>query len=182
MPDITRKTTCRLEMPLRAMVTGDTHLNQRRDWLPRILVDAMIGADLILHTGDICTVSSKALFDAHGPVLAVAGNNEDDQLANSLPDRITLDVGGRSIILIHGHLEPGSSARTAVQKSYAGHSDIVIYGHSHKPQWEEVTGTWFLNPGSPTYKRRELQFSFAILTIAEDGEIDVKFTLFDEQI
>jgi uncharacterized protein len=168
-----------LDLPLRILVTGDTHLGARRTWLPDPLLQCASAADMIVHTGDFCTRAAKELFEWHGPVLAVRGNNDDAALMTALPDRLFVTAGERRVLITHGHLERGTSARNAVQKTYGGELDLVIYGHSHQPCWEEVRGSWFLNPGSPTMRRREPRFSFAVLEFDRTGEFSVSITHFD---
>ena len=169
-------------MPARLLVTGDTHLGARRNWLPAELDFALSTAELIVHTGDFSTLDAYQLFQGYGELVAVAGNNDDPQFAATLPDRVTLEAGGRTIAIVHGHLERGPSAKAAVVREFAGRVDLVIFGHSHQPEWEEVQGTWFLNPGSPTMKRRAPHFSFATIEIDRDGEFAARHVYFDEQI
>jgi hypothetical protein len=44
--------------------------------------------------------------------------------------------------------------------------DMVCYGHSHIPECVQEAGVWYLNPGSPTDKRRMPDYTYAII---EDG-------------
>lgn len=138
----------------------------------------MQDADLTIHTGDFCSNDVLALFEAHGPVLAARGNNDDPDLQAAIPEKLELRAIETRFLVTHGHRESGSSAKVAVQRAYAGRVNLVIFGHSHRPCWEEVEGTWFLNPGSPTMKRREPQFSFATLDVNQDGTFNVLFTYF----
>jgi uncharacterized protein len=164
--------------PFRAMVTGDTHTRNERPALPEELLRAIRSSDLTIHTGDFCGAPALRVFAAPGPLFAVAGNNDEPELQDRLPLLVRLQAGNRSILLTHGHLERGSGAKRAVIAAYAGIEDIVIFGHSHQPCWEEVDGTWFLNPGSPTMKRREPEYSFAMLEIDDEENARVSFTTF----
>ncbi len=168
-----------LDPPVSMLVTGDTHLSPRRDWLPEPLIAAASEVDVIIHTGDFCTENALQMFRDLGPLLAVRGNNEDGSIHASLPDLISIQVGRNRILVTHGHRELGPSANKAVQHAYSGTSGIVIFGHSHRPLWEEVNQTWFLNPGSPTMRRREPRCSFARLEVRRDDSFDALFTLFD---
>jgi uncharacterized protein len=170
-----------LDVPVRILVTGDTHLSKRRNWLPEPLIDGITDADVIIHTGDFSVPESLLLFNEKRCTLGVCGNNDVPDLAQTLPDRLMIRAGNRTIRVTHGHLERGPSARVGVQKAHAGSVDLVIYGHSHKPHWEEVNSTWFLNPGSPTMKRREPRYSFAWLDIDQGGNFNVSFVYFDNQ-
>jgi uncharacterized protein len=171
-----------LTLPSRIVVTGDTHFRRAGVQLPRQLRDELMVANLIIHTGDFCTLESKRAFESFGELLAVRGNNEDPDVESSLPDRLRAPFGERTMIVTHGHCEIGRSAKDAVRRAYAGKADLVIFGHSHQPCWEEVDGTWFLNPGSPTQRRREPQFAFAVLEIAPDGKFDARHVYFEKRI
>lgn len=169
-----------MSLPLRIAVIGDTHLGRRRDWLPVELLDGLSSSDLILHTGDISTREALELFQAIKPVHAVRGNN-DVELADELPASLTFMAGDTKIVLTHGHLEPGPTAKESVIRAYAGKADLVIFGHSHRTFDEEVNGTRFLNPGSPTMKRWEPQFSYALLDFESNGAFQRRIVYFDKQ-
>lgn len=171
-----------LVVPTRILVTGDTHLGARRDWLPEALTERMTQVDLIIHTGDFPSVAAMELFRARTDVLGVSGNNDCDELQHRLPERLVLTAGKTKIIVTHGHRERGRSARDGVTRAYQGSADMVVFGHSHRACWEEVNGTWFLNPGSSTMKRWEPQFSFAIVDLDRSGHFTVEFVYFDKQI
>jgi uncharacterized protein len=167
-----------LDVPSRALVTGDTHVRSGRPVLPQQLLSELEKTDLIIHTGDFCDLQTYRQLAMHCPVFAVAGNNEDMDLAAELPERCRICLGSRGVLVTHGHQERGSSAKKAVQSAYAGNEDLVIFGHSHQPCWEEVDGTWFLNPGSPTMRRREPEFSFAVLEVDTSHCLNVSFMTF----
>ena len=44
-------------------------------------------------------------------------------------------------------------------------ADVIVFGHSHQPVNEEMDGVRFLNPGSPTWKRRSPQRTLIRLTL-----------------
>lgn len=47
---------------------------------------------------------------------------------------------------------------------------VVVFGHSHIPLLEDESGLMLLNPGSPTDKRRQPDYTFAELEIS-DGQV-----------
>jgi uncharacterized protein len=169
-------------LPGKIVVTGDTHLGRRRDWLPAKLVEGLEWADLAIHTGDFSTKQAWELFARYGDLLAVAGNNDEAELLEHLPEQLTIETGDTRILVVHGHLERGRSAADAVVRAFAGSSDLVIFGHSHRPMLERIAGTLFLNPGSPTMRRREPQFSYALMEMDQSGGFQVEFVRFDEQV
>jgi predicted phosphodiesterase len=50
---------------------------------------------------------------------------------------------------------------------------VVVFGHSHIPWLTDEDGLLLLNPGSPTDKRREPDFTFAVLRI-ELGSVEAE--------
>ena len=174
-------TTRRIGLPARLGITGDTHLGPRRAHLPERLVQGLATVDLIVHTGDVSSVAGWTLFEELGSVVGVLGNNDVEELSRHLPARVTLVAGETTILVTHGHLERGPSARAAVTRAWSGAADIVIFGHSHQPLREEVNGTTFLNPGSPTMKRRQTRFSYAILELDPNGGFEIEHVFFDER-
>ena len=54
-----------------------------------------------------------------------------------------------------------------------GDAQVVIFGHSHMYQQQEIAGRLWLNPGSCGYKRNTLPLSMAVMTI-EDGTYQVE--------
>ena len=50
------------------------------------------------------------------------------------------ELAGKKIILMHEH-------HTADALADSGHYDIVIYGHTHKPDVRKVKNTLVINPG-----------------------------------
>lgn len=57
--------------------------------------------------------------------------------------------------------------------------DIIVFGHSHQPLMRETDGVTLFNPGSPTDKRREPQYSFGLLEIGDTWEL--KHVFFDKE-
>ena len=157
-------------MTTRLVLIGDTHLPRFGRTLPPRLVDELRGADRILHVGDIVDAFVLDLLDELAPTTAVAGNNDPPELHERLGLRRIVEVGEIRIGMTHGHDGPG---RTTPDRAYGAFSDAdppvhaIAFGHSHQPMVERRDGTWMLNPGSPTDRRR--QPTFSCLRIEIDG-------------
>jgi putative phosphoesterase len=77
---------------------------------------------------------------------------DDPELASVLPKEATIEVEEARIGMVH---IPGPAAgREARLTARFPGCDAVVYGHTHVPQIERYEGTWVLNPGSPTERRR----------------------------
>jgi putative phosphoesterase len=112
-------------------------------------------ADVVFHAGDITDGSVLDALAAHVPVHAVEGNN-DHGLA--LPDRLTVDVDGCSIAMVHD--SGAASGRAARLRRWFPDADVVVFGHSHLP-WHETDVRaadghvqHHVNPGSAMLRRR----------------------------
>jgi putative phosphoesterase len=143
-------------------VVADTHLPRGSRRLPERCVELLRSADLILHAGDVSSLSAfEELRGLGPPVLAVHGNVDEPALAALLPERLELEVDDARIGLVH---DAGPRAgREARLRSWFPRCDAVVYGHSHLPQVELAEGVWILNPGSPTERRRATERTMLLL-------------------
>lgn len=157
----------------RVLVLADTHLSgDRVDRLPAPVATAAAGADVILHAGD---VTSQALLDhlaTFAPVHAVCGNNDHD-LAQALPERLELEVGGVRVAMVHDSGQSAGRARRL--RRWFPDADVVVFGHSHIPVCERTDdGLLLVNPGSPTQRRRQPHPTFAVLDLADGCVVDAR--------
>lgn len=130
-----------------------------------LLRDAVLGAldgvSAILHAGD---VGEDWLLDALGtiaPVQAVVGNT--DLLRPRLQEHVTIDAGGLSIHVSHGH-ELGSPTPEKLLRRYP--EDVLVYGHTHVALVHRAGHRLVVNPGAAGPRRFNLVPSVARLTIA----------------
>ena len=163
---------------------SDTHLPRFGRVLPRALLDGFeaAGIDRIVHAGDWTDPLALTLLETVAPVDGVAGNNDGPVLHERFGTRRVLDIDGVRIGLTHGHLGPGSTTPERAGRAFEDekHLGAIVFGHSHIPLVERVpSGTWLVNPGSPTDRRRQPACSWALMTI-EDGAIaSVELVRFD---
>lgn len=153
------------------LLTADTHL-PRFGWiLPRQLLDAADHAQLILHAGDLTDEFVLEALSAAAPTVAVAGNNDGPELTSRLGTMRVAEVEGVRIGLTHGHLGSGRTTPDRAVRTFAEVEPpvhAVAFGHSHQPMVERRGDLWLLNPGSPTDRRRQPEFSFVRLVIEGD--------------
>ncbi|WP_051507173.1 metallophosphoesterase family protein [Saccharibacillus sacchari] len=172
---------------LTIVVVSDTHMPRMAKALPPALVAELPNADLILHAGDWTRTEVYDLLAAYAPVEGVAGNNDGPEISDRWGYHRIVEIGDRRIGLTHGHLGRGSTADKARAVFENEQADLIVFGHSHIPFFsrEEGTGSGssvaLFNPGSPTDKRRQAQFSFGILTL-QDGRIDCEHRYYDSEI
>ena len=149
---------------MRVAVIADTHLPRGARRLPEQCLEALRGADLILHAGDVVTAAVLEELRALGPpVEAVRGNIDEPELQQLLPEERVVTAGEARIGMIH---IPGPAAgREARLAARFPDCDAVVYGHTHIPQVELFQHLWILNPGSPTERRRAPTHTMLVLQI-----------------
>ena len=132
---------------MRVGVISDTHGLVRPEALK-----ALAGSELIVHAGDVGGAEVLEALTKIAPVRAVRGNNDHGAWASRLPESDFVEVGGRTIYVIHDvkelDLDPAASGIAA-----------VTAGHSHRPRNEVVGGVLYFNPGSAGPRRFSLPIS-----------------------
>lgn len=155
--------------PLTIGVIADTHMypQSTRELHPALIrFYRRAGVDLMVHLGDAHSRFVLEEIAEIAPLIAVPGNNDDDDLQIILPQTTRFTVGRFSFGVIHGH--GGRSARDVAIKRWAGKVDCVLFGHSHKPLIEKVGETTLFNPGSATERRWHPHFGVGIITVEEE--------------
>lgn len=170
----------RFTVPLTLGVIADTHIYpySRRvipDPVVRLFERAQV--DLLVHLGD---ANSRSVLEELGevaPVIAVPGNNDDDELHDTLPASVCFTVGRFRFGVIHGH--GGKSAKQVATDTFVGKVECALFGHSHIPLMEEKRGTVLFNPGSATDRRWHEHFGVGIIWVTE-GSIDPELILYTD--
>ncbi|MDH7576887.1 MAG: metallophosphoesterase [Bacillota bacterium] len=129
---------------------------------------AQMGAvDLLVHAGDYYrdALHLGKLFGFE--VRAVVGNC--DRSAPGPAEEI-LEIQGHRIYLTHGHLY---GVKHGLMRLYYRTCEIgaemVIFGHTHVAQSEEIEGIYFLNPGSVAWPRIGGKSTYAVLEFRAPG-------------
>jgi uncharacterized protein len=121
-------------------------------------VEALRGADLIVHAGDVGADDVLSALERLAPVVAVRGNVDRGGWAGQLSDTEVVEVGDQTLYVLHdlGQLDLDPAA--------AGFR-VVVSGHSHRPSVSTKGGVLYLNPGSAGPRRFQLPVTLARLTI-----------------
>ena len=154
-----------------AVVLADTHIPRRTKTLPEGLFPYFERADLILHAGDLMDFAPLDTLAGYAPVKAVRGNL--DPLDNRLPETLEFEFGGVLIAMIHDS-GPKRGRRNRMRRRFPN-ARVVVFGHSHIPWLEDEAGLLLLNPGSPTDKRRQPDYTFALLHV-DSGDVWAEIT------
>ncbi|MDC3413573.1 metallophosphoesterase family protein [Terrihalobacillus insolitus] len=164
---------------MKIAVIGDTHIPKRAKKLPEQLKRGLESVDLILHTGDWQTLDVYKELVQFAPVDGVAGNVDGDELIKKFGKRKLLQFQHVTIGLTHGNGKGKTTEKRALEMFQEDSVDIIIYGHSHIPvlkKWEDIT---LFNPGSPTDKRRQTEYSYGIIDIMEP--VSIKHVFFSDK-
>lgn len=145
-------------------VISDTH-GLLREGVRQVLKDV----DVIIHAGDIGDSDILLELEKIAPLIAVRGNCDKGEWANSLPPTNLYDTGSNLIYIIH------DLARLDITPEITGVS-IVVYGHSHVPKAEKKGDVLYINPGSVGPQRFNLPISAALIEIVEK---DVRYHFID---
>ena len=168
---------------MRIAIVSDTHLPRFGLRLPRALVEGFREAriDRIVHAGDWTEPIAVELFEAIADLDGVAGNNDGPELQARFGSQLVLEVDGARLGVTHGHLGRGATTRERAVQLFADEPGLaaIVFGHSHaplvvRPGGEGDTGPWLVNPGSPTDKRLQPLFTWALLTIEGGAVSDVE--------
>jgi uncharacterized protein len=143
-------------------VISDTHMPKGKRQLPDKCVEKIRKAEVLIHAGDFSTAAVLEELEALCPVvLGVHGNVDDAELRQRLPESQEIEIGGRTVALIHD--SGPSRGRLERMRARFPAADAVVFGHSHLPLHEEQDGFQIFNPGSPTERRRAPQRSMGLL-------------------
>ena len=165
---------------MKIAVVSDTHLPRFAGRLAEALRRvASEEPDAILHCGDLTTLAAIDAFARIAPVDAVAGNNDGDEIVARFGRRKIVVAGGMRVGMVHGDGARGTTLERARASFAIADVDAIAFGHSHVPYLRAHDGVWVVNPGSPTDKRRQPRFSFAIVERDDRGALAPRLVFFD---
>ena len=157
----------RSEGAVRIGVISDTHSAGSGRDLPRRVLEALAGVDLILHCGDLECLGVLDYLESVAPVLAVRGYEDPREPGDRLADATrVVHAGGLAIGMIHdvqwpgpristtgdgtGLVLPEGSAAETLAAKFGQKVHVALFGDTHEElvcQWDEAL---MINPGSPT--------------------------------
>lgn len=156
-------------------VISDTHIPSRTRKLPEWVEAEIRSADHTIHAGD---VGSRTAYEdletlTDGNLTAVRGDKDPRDL--ELPAVATLELGGRSFVVIHQGDGSGDRLENVrdVVLEHGGTNAIGVTGHTHQPAEETIDGVRILNPGSATGAFPTTTVSMIRVTV-RDGSLTVE--------
>ena len=140
-------------------VLSDTHGLLREEAL-RELEES----EIIVHAGDVGDASILHRLEEIAPVRAVRGNTDVAEWATRLPRTRVVEVSGAVLYVVHDiedlDLEPAAAG-----------FDVVVYGHSHRPDATERDGVLYFNPGAAGHRRFRLPVTVGRLRVSDAGVV-----------
>ncbi len=141
-------------MVKRIGLISDTHGLLRKEAL-----EALRGSELIIHAGDVGKPEILEELRKIAPVVAVRGNVDKEPLALDLPETTVAEAGAVLIYVLH-------DVKTLDLNPRASGFQIVVSGHSHKPEKTERDSVLYVNPGSAGPRRFQLPVTVARLNLS----------------
>ena len=145
---------------MRIGLVTDTHVPMPVKELPIAeLTEVFRGVDMILHAGDIYSLSVLNDLEKIAPVLAARGDDDYGETARDhrVQEKHILNVGGQVIWLIHQRpfvpkLPPEWwQNKVGTDANDFGKPNIVVFGHEHRTTLETRDDVIYVNSGSPTF-------------------------------
>jgi putative phosphoesterase len=165
---------------------SDTHMPQRLAALPSALFTIFQGVDLLLHAGDVGTLTVLDQLSAIAPVIAVHGNDDTPEAQSELPYQQVITIRGQRILLWHSHfpdrIDEMDSRRhddflpqldRSIARARRCGARVVVFGHWHIPLVYETPDVMVINPGalaSGNAFTRQLRQTVALLFLRDDGQ------------
>lgn len=157
---------------MKAAVFSDTHasvalmLQAARDCRP----------DVLIHLGDHDRDAAALRREfPDTPLYVVSGNCDHDP---ATPQVLVAELGEVKVLLCHGHqygVDYGDVSRLVYAAQERGCA-LALYGHTHRPDRQEIGGVQVLNPGTAGQGRRR---SWATVEVFPNGGIACEIHYFD---
>lgn len=151
---------------MKILIVSDTHGNHRN--LDEVL-EREGQIDMFLHLGDVENDEHYIEAVLNCPIHIIAGNND---FFSYLPSEKQIEIGKYRVFMTHGHgYYVSMDTRRLKQEGRERNVDIVMYGHTHRPDLDIEDDIIAINPGSISYPRQEgRRATYMIMEIDDAGE------------
>ncbi|MDO5133676.1 MAG: metallophosphoesterase, partial [Eubacteriales bacterium] len=158
---------------MKILILSDSHGNHE-DIRRAIGREAPI--DMLIHAGDVEGDLEQVLGVRREYEIRVVAGNMD--WMPGLEQELCFPLGKHHrVFLTHGHRYGVYSGLVKLrERARRKKADLVIFGHTHKPEYERQGGITMINPGSISKPRQEgWKKTYVVMTVQEDGTMDVQF-------
>jgi putative phosphoesterase len=152
---------------------GDTHIPSRVPEIPKYIINDFKTKkiDYLIHLGDFDIPEVyQNLRKTFGKdkIIAIQGNMDNKEIKRTLPKKISFELYGYRIFIIHGTGGPDDIIKNLNEMFDLSNYDIIIFGHVHRPYNEkESDGKFYISPGTPTDKIFTKINSYGFLKISK---------------
>jgi putative phosphoesterase len=161
----------------RIAIISDTHIPRGPRRLPPTCVAQLRAAELIIHAGDLSTLTVLSELRGYGETVAVHGNVDEWNVVQALPATAVVEFHGQRIAIVHD-AGPAQGRLGRLRRRFPG-ADAVVFGHSHLPLHEtDPDGFQIFNPGSPTERRRAPRHTMGVASV-ESGKLEFRLLALD---
>ena len=144
-------------------IISDTH-----NRFPREIETIFGGVDIILHAGDIGNYAILEKLKSIAPTKAVYGNTDIYGIASTLPSKLIFKLEQFTWLLLHNIGNMKNLVWKIKRGDFQPSPQIIVYGHTHRPIFQEYMGYYFINPGSAGLPRGGIPPTVMILDIEKD--------------
>ncbi|MGB9727877.1 MAG: metallophosphoesterase family protein [Nitrososphaeria archaeon] len=135
-------------MPTKVLIISDTHCESMAQ-LPQKIVDEIKNVDAIVHAGDYTHIKLVEELAEIKTFYGVYGNMDSYEIKNRLPEKLVINLDGFKIGVTHPpEGGPPYNIKRRVKNIIKEKTDVIIFGHTHKPEISEYENILYLNPGS----------------------------------
>ena len=136
------------------------------------VIDGLIRAenpDVLFHLGDFQSDLKMSTFAQRMPTYSVPGNCDNAYVTSGA--EICVDLGGVRFFALHGHtrnmrLDPIGGIYAALEQN----ANVLLYGHTHIPLWDNHMGLTIINPGTARLKGVQ-EATYAVINL-ENGKVN----------
>jgi len=155
-------------------IISDTHFGFKDDFLALYekLNQIFKDTDLIIHVGDVTNIKFIKSMEHIAPVEVVCGNMDDYSIQDKYNSFKVLNLGRKIGI---SHQLPSKSF---IEQN---NIEIMIHGHSHRPEICENQGILFLNPGSASFPKSPPVKKSSIITYNKRPAVPTVIILYIEE-
>jgi hypothetical protein len=156
---------------MKILVVSDTH--GATDKLKALLDKVSGQISAVIHAGDYETDTEeiKRLYPSL-PVYGVCGNCDTGRVE---PPTRLVELAGKRIFITHGHrYEVNFSLMRLAYTAMENNADIAVFGHTHIPVLTKDGDLYIVNPGSLSRPRGRSKAGYAVIDIADSGEVDIR--------
>lgn len=154
---------------MKILIVSDTHGSTGP---LRYVLEQEKDIDMMIHAGDVGKDCDYLKTTMNFPVYIVEGNND---YFMGLPGEIVVPIGSHRVFVTHGHGYYVSAHTIRLKEAARSRqADIVVYGHTHRPDIDTSENVIAINPGSLSYPRQEgWQGTYIIMEINEADEVKI---------